>query len=111
MKRILMLVSLGALLYQTGCTSKHEEEKEEPVHYSVTSPLQKDTTIVKEYVSQIRAISHIELRALERGYLQKIYVDEGQTVKKGQLMFQIMPMVYQAEQQKAQAEANFAEID
>jgi membrane fusion protein (multidrug efflux system) len=38
-------------------------------------------------------------------------VDEGQTVKKGQLMFQIMPMVYQAEQQKAQAEANFAEIE
>jgi len=32
-------------------------------------------------------------------------------VKKGQLMFQIMPMVYQAEQQKAQAEANFAEIE
>lgn len=111
MKRILMLVSLGALLYQTGCTSKHEEEKEEPVNYLVTSPLQKDTTIVKEYVSQIRAISHIELRALERGYLQKIYVDEGQSVKKGQLMFQIMPMVYQAEQQKAQAEANFAEIE
>lgn len=111
MKRILMLVSLGALLYQTGCTSKHEEEKEEAVNYLVTSPLQKDTTIVKEYVSQIRAISHIELRALERGYLQKIYVDEGQVVKKGQLMFQIMPMVYQAEQQKAQAEANFAEIE
>lgn len=111
MKRILMLMSLGALLYQTGCTSKHEEEKEEEVKYLVTSPLEKDTLITKEYVSQIRAISHIELRALERGYLQKIYVDEGQMVKKGQLMFQIMPLVYQAETQKAQAEANFAEIE
>lgn len=110
MKKVLMLMSLGALLYQTGCQSKHEE-KEEEVTYRVSSPLQKDTLITKEYVSQIRAISHIELRALERGYLQKIYVDEGQTVKKGQLMFQIMPLVYQAEQQKAQAEANFAEIE
>lgn len=110
MKKILMLMSLGALLYQTGCASKHEE-KEEEVNYLVTSPLQKDTLINKEYVSQIRAISHIELRALERGYLQKIYVDEGQMIKKGQLMFQIMPMVYQAEAQKAQAEANFAEIE
>jgi membrane fusion protein (multidrug efflux system) len=43
MKRILMLVSLGALLYQTSCTSKHEEEKEKEVNYLVTSPLQKDT--------------------------------------------------------------------
>jgi membrane fusion protein (multidrug efflux system) len=110
MKKILMLMSLGALLYQTGCASKHEE-KEEEVKYLVTSPLQKDTLINKEYVSQIRAISHIELRALERGYLQKIYVDEGQMIRKGQLMFQIMPMVYQAEAQKAQAEANFAEIE
>jgi membrane fusion protein (multidrug efflux system) len=110
MKKILMLISLCALLCQTGCESK-KEEKEEEVHFLVTSPLKKDTTITKEYVSQIHAISHIELRALEKGYLQKIFVDEGQFVRKGQPMFQIMPMLYEAEQQKAQAEANFAEIE
>jgi len=110
MKRILMFMSLCALFLQTSCESK-KEEKEEETKFLVTSPLEKDTLITKEYVSQIRAISHIELRALERGYLQKIYVDEGQFIRKGQLMFQIMPMLYQAEQQKAQAEANFAEIE
>jgi len=110
MKRILMVVSLGAILFATGCESK-KEEKEEEVDYLVTSPLQKDTLVTKEYVAQIHAISHIELRALEKGYLQKIYVDEGQSVKQGQLMFQIMPMIYEAETQKAQAEANFAEIE
>jgi len=51
------------------------------------------------------------VRALEKGYLQKIFVDEGQLVNHGQLMFQIMPMLYQAELQKAQAEAKFAEIE
>jgi membrane fusion protein (multidrug efflux system) len=51
------------------------------------------------------------MRALEKGYLEKIFVDEGQYVKKGQMMFQIMPMVYQAEMQKAKAEADFAEIE
>lgn len=110
MKRILMVISLCALLLDTSCESK-KEEKEEEVKYLVTSPLQKDTLITKEYVAQIHAISHIELRALEKGYLQKIYVDEGQLVKKGQLMFQILPMIYEAETQKAQAEANFAEIE
>src|SRR6185295_13704838 len=79
--------------------------------YSATSPLKKDTLITREYVCQIRSILHIELRALERGYLQEIFVDEGQFVKKGQLMFKIMPILYQAELQKAQAEANFAEIE
>ncbi|MCF0058798.1 efflux RND transporter periplasmic adaptor subunit [Dyadobacter sp. CY356] len=110
MKRILMVISLCALLLHTSCESK-KEEKEEETDYQVTSPLLRDTLVTKEYVAQIHAISHIELRALEKGYLQKIYVDEGQSVKKGQLMFQIMPMIYQAEAQKAQAEANFAEIE
>jgi membrane fusion protein (multidrug efflux system) len=110
MKRILMVISLCALLLDTSCESK-KEEKEEEVKYLVTSPLQRDTLITKEYVAQIHAISHIELRALEKGYLQKIYVDEGQLVKKGQLMFQIMPMIYEAETRKAEAEANFAEIE
>lgn len=110
MNRILMFISLCATLYATSCESK-KEEKEEEVDYLVTSPLQRDTLVTKEYVAQIHAISHIELRALEKGYLQKIYVDEGQSVKQGQLMFQIMPMIYEAETQKAQAEANFAEIE
>ncbi|GAB4019693.1 efflux RND transporter periplasmic adaptor subunit [Spirosoma koreense] len=94
----------------TSC-SHQEEEKEEEVKYSVTSPLQKDTTITNQYVCQIRSIQHIELRALEKGYLQKIFVDEGQHVKKGQLMFQILPIQYQAELQKAEAEANFVGVE
>lgn len=94
----------------TGCSS-HKEEEEEETKFLVTNPLRKDTTVTREYVCQIRSIQHIELRAMEKGYLQKISVDEGQFVKQGQLMFQIMPMLYKAELQKAQAEANFAEIE
>ncbi|MVM30495.1 efflux RND transporter periplasmic adaptor subunit [Spirosoma sp. HMF4905] len=112
MKRILMLMlmSLCALLGYTSCSHK-EEEKEEEIKYSVSSPLQTDTTITNQYVCQIRSIQHIELRALEKGYLQKIFVDEGQYVKKGQLMFQILPIQYQAELLKAEAEANFVGVE
>lgn len=110
MRITLIFISLYAVLCTAGCGSK-KEEKEEETKFLVTSPLKKDTMIMREYVCQIHAISHIELRALEKGYLQNIFVDEGQAVKKGQLMFQIMPLLYQAEMQKAQAEANFAEIE
>jgi len=105
-----MFASLVTLLCYTGCASK-KEEKEEEVKFAVTSPLKKDTIAMREYVCQIRSIQHIELRALEKGYLQEIFVDEGQFIHKGQLMFQIMPMLYKAELQKAEAEANFAEIE
>lgn len=109
MKRILMLTGL-CILGLSGCKS-NEEEKEVATTLLATSPLKIDTTIVKDYVCQIHSIQHIEIRALEKGYLQKIYVDEGQFVKKGQLMFQILPLMYQAETEKAKAEANFAAIE
>ena len=38
-------------------------------------------------------------------------VDEGEHVREGQLMFRIRPVLYQAEVQRAQAEAQFAEIE
>ena len=59
-------MSLFLLVLQTGCNSK-EEKKEEVVEFLVTSPIVKDTTVTKDYVCQIHAISHIELRAQERG--------------------------------------------
>ncbi|WP_026705190.1 efflux RND transporter periplasmic adaptor subunit [Flavobacterium soli] len=110
MKRILILMSLSVLLLTASCKTEHKEhEKEE--QFLVTNPIRKDTVVTKDYVSQIQASRHIELRALERGYLQKIFVDEGQFVKQGQILFQIMPKLYEAEMEKAKAEASFAEIE
>ncbi|WP_394333224.1 efflux RND transporter periplasmic adaptor subunit [Lacinutrix venerupis] len=98
------------LIFLASC-EKHKAEKHEETSFLVTNPIKKDTSITKDYVSQIHAIRHIELRALEKGYLKHIYVDEGQHVKKGQQMFQIMPNIYQAELQKAKAESSVAEIE
>ncbi|WP_439882890.1 efflux RND transporter periplasmic adaptor subunit [Pontibacter sp. MBLB2868] len=112
MKRILMLGGVCAMLCHTSCTStKGEEKKEAETEFLVTSPVKMDTTITENYVSQIQSIRHIEVRAQEKGYLEKIFVDEGQHVKKGQLLFQIMPNLYEAELQKAQSEANYAQIE
>ncbi len=110
MNRIFLFVGLCAVLCAASCTTK-KEQKEEQAKLLVTSPLQLDTAIVNQYVCQIHSIQHIELRAQERGYLQKIYIDEGQFVKAGQLLFQIMPTLYEAEYQKAQAEVSLAEIE
>ena len=110
MKRILMLMSVCILFVNASC-KKEEKEKEEKTAFLATNPIVKDTVVTKDYVAQIQSIRHIELRALERGYLQKIYIDEGQFVKQGQILFQIMPKMYEAEMQIAKAEANFAEIE
>ncbi len=110
MKRIAMLLGLCALLCHAACTSK-KEEKEEEEKYTVTTPLKIDTSFTKEYVSQIKSVRNIEIRAQEKGFLQNIYVDEGQFVKAGQVLFRIMPKMYEAELIKAQAEEKSLEIE
>lgn len=110
MKRLLPPLCLLALAAWAGCTSE-QKAKEEESKYAVTNPVRMDTSFAKEYVSQIRSIRNIEIRALEKGYLQNIYVDEGQYVTAGQVLFRIMPKIYEAELLKAQAEAKTAEIE
>lgn len=110
MRRIITSILWTTILCFSSC-SEHELKKEEEITFSVTNPIQVDTIIYKEYVAQIHSANHIELRSQEKGYLQKIFVDEGQFVKKGQLMFKLMPAIYEAEVSKAKAELNFAEIE
>jgi len=105
-----MLIGLCALVCSIGCNPK-TEEKETPEKYTVTAPLKVDTIFTKEYVSQIKSIRNIEIRAQEKGILENIYVDEGQYVKAGQLLFRIMPKIYEAELSKQQAEARQASIE
>ncbi|NDF99050.1 MAG: efflux RND transporter periplasmic adaptor subunit [Chitinophagia bacterium] len=110
MKGVNLIASMAISILLISCSHPAEQQEEE-MEFVVSSPLQTDTTIYKEYVAQIRSANHIELRSQEKGYLEKIFVDEGQFVKKGQLMFKLTPVIYQAEVDKAKAEVEAAEIE
>ena len=77
----------------------------------VTRPQAKDVTLTQPYVCQIRSQRHIEVRALEGGYLESISVKEGQGVKKGDSMFKIVPTLFQAKLDAENAEAKFAQLE
>lgn len=110
MKRVVSGVVLSAILLLFSCNEKKEEKQEDSV-YPVTSPLKMDTIINKDFVAQIQSVKNIEVRAQEKGFLEKIYVDEGQYVRAGQTLFRIMPQIYQAELLKARAEVEQASIE
>ena len=77
----------------------------------VTTPVRKDVISTQRYVSQIHSCKHIEVRALEGGYLEEVRINEGEMVKKGDLMFKIVPTLYQARLDSEIAEANRMEIE
>lgn len=94
-----------------SCSKKEAENKELESEFTATTALVKDTVFTKEYVSQIRSLKNIEIRAQEKGYLEKVYVDEGQYVHAGQPLFKTMASLHQVDLLKAQAEAKAAEIE
>ncbi len=110
MKESVLFTGFIALFCLISCNNK-KEEKEEAIKYTVTNAMVIDTSFTKEYVSQIKSVRNIEIRAQEKGFLQNIYVDEGQFVQAGQILFRIMPKIYEAELMKAQAEAKGSEIE
>ncbi|MFV4649248.1 efflux RND transporter periplasmic adaptor subunit, partial [Mycobacterium tuberculosis] len=57
-----------------------------------------------DYVGQFIAVDSVDVRPRVSGYLQSVAFKDGQTVKKGQLLFVIDPRPYQAlvDQSKAQ---------
>lgn len=111
MNRIAFLIGLLLLLTLEACQTETHVTHEEIPRLLVSKPVVRDTTITRTYVCQIHASKHIELRALEQGYLQHISVVEGQTVTAGQPMFKILPNVYEAELQKMKAEAEVVRIE
>src|SRR5262245_43788858 len=116
-------IILGLVFFsQSGCVTQadsqevsHAESKGEGAHHEhtivVTSPVRKDVVSTQPYVCQIHSCQHIEVRALEGGYLEKIYVKEGQKVKKGELMFKILPVLYQARKESEEAEVQRLQIE
>jgi membrane fusion protein (multidrug efflux system) len=105
--------ALGLALLSLSLPACHREEgpQEHQQKILVTTPKAKDVTLTRQYVCQIHAQRHINVRALQDGYLQEILVNEGQAVKKGDLLFKILPTLYQARYKAEAAEAKVAELE
>lgn len=93
---LVVLLALAA-----GCRSP-AEELERPEAYLVTSA-RKGGVFEREYVGQVQAVQHVELRARLKGFIESIAVDEGQRVKAGQLILTISARELQQELKKAHA--------
>jgi membrane fusion protein (multidrug efflux system) len=105
------LYLLVAIPLFAACANHEVPTVEHESKILVTRPVQREVSIARDYVCQIHSKRHIEVRALEQGYVKEVAVTEGQRVDEGQLMFEILPVVYQAELERAEAEATAAHVE
>ncbi|MDD2738233.1 MAG: efflux RND transporter periplasmic adaptor subunit [Methylomonas lenta] len=101
---------LALCLIMASCTPEKDSNKK-PDSYEVISPLVKDTSYTSNYVAEIQSVRYVEVRSKIKGFIEKNYVDEGQSVKKGQLLFTLSFLEFEKELQKANADYKGALAD
>ena len=79
--------------------------------YPVLTIIPQSTTLYDDYPATVQGQQNIEIRPKIDGYIEKIYVDEGATVRKGQLLFYIQAPQYEQGVRTAQATINIAQAD
>jgi membrane fusion protein (multidrug efflux system) len=108
---VALFLALVPIPFLSGCNA-HEEQSEQDEHtIVVTSPKLMDVVLTQPYVCQIHSRRHIEVCALQTGYLEAIPVKEGQEVKEKQVMFSVMPILYKAKWDAEVAEAKLAGLE
>lgn len=107
--KISLVLCIAVCLLTVSCTYKKEAESVDT--HKVIYPILEDVTYSNKYVAQIQSVNYVEIRSKIRGYIGKIYVDEGQPVKKGQLLFALTHNVFEKELQKANAAFRSAVAD
>ena len=104
-------VGLGLLLTLSACES-NVYKPPPPPKVTVARPERRPVTGYLEFTGNTRAINTVTLRARVQGYLDKVFFQDGDRVKKGQLLFLIQRNTYedqlnQAAAQILQYEANY----
>ncbi len=105
MRHLTALTILGLTATLGGCITKGDSVNSENdvQSFPVVQLAVTDTVLHHHYVADIQAVRNVEVRARINGFLNKIYVDEGQHVTKGQLLFSLNDEELQAGLARAKA--------
>jgi membrane fusion protein, multidrug efflux system len=112
MKTTFHIGSLAVItLFLFSCSNREQAVTNKPQEFPITEVSRKDTVLFHEYVTDIHAVRHVEVRARVQGYLDHIYIDEGKPVKAGQLLFKINDQEYKSKVAEARASVNSSLAD
>lgn len=106
------LTAVGCVIATGMATAQDKRPPEKaPRRIVVTTPLVKDVVLTQQYVGKIHAQRHIDVRALATGYIESVLIKEGQAVKKGEVLFRVLPTLYRARLEVARAELQIAQLE
>lgn len=103
----IILISCGEDKPKTNATAQATEIKD----YQVIQIEPRPFTLSSDYPATIEGQQNIEIRPKIDGYIQKMYVDEGASVKAGQMLFHISAPQYEEDVRTAHANIQIAQAN
>ncbi len=98
--RLVLLVCCLALLSSCGQGDKSTGTAPE---FAVIEVKTTTANLTNSYPATIKGKQDVEIRPMVSGFITKLHVDEGSVVRKGQVLFSIDPVQYQAAVNSAKA--------
>lgn len=112
-KRNFLLGSILLLLFIASCENKQAQAPvaDQVKAYPVTAISASDVELNSVYPAVLKGEQDIDIKARVEGYIDKIFVDEGSVVKKGQPLFKINSPSSVQMVENAKANYNTAKLD
>jgi len=95
--------ALALTVLALGCSSQPPAAPPPPA-VTVAEVPQRDITDWDEFTGRLEAVDAVQIRPRVSGYIRRVAFDEGNGVRKGQVLFEIDPRPYEAELARAEAE-------
>lgn len=111
LKSIITLCFAMVLLSSCGNKQDNQQAQMPPATFPVAQIAHKTITGYQEYPTNIEGIVNSHVRAKISGYIQKVFVDEGQKVTKGQTLFKLETQSLSQDAGAAKARINVAQVE
>ncbi|NRD24461.1 efflux RND transporter periplasmic adaptor subunit [Winogradskyella litoriviva] len=108
----LLMLSVFLVIVSCGNSEQNKPAAEAPPAPFPVSQLQvKTVTGYTDYPATIEGRVNSDVRAKTSGYIEKVYVDEGQKVRKGQVLFKLETQSLSQDAGAAKAQVNVAQVE
>lgn len=109
---ILSIFILSALILSScGDQAQGKQQAQGPKPFPVTKAVTRTITGYDSYPASVEGVINSEIRPKVQGYITEVLVDEGQKVKKGQLLFKLETESLSQEAEAAKANVNAAKVE
>ncbi|MFA5297191.1 MAG: efflux RND transporter periplasmic adaptor subunit [Lutibacter sp.] len=106
------VVTILLVVISVSCKNNQPQQQAKgPIPFKVQTVKKQDAVVYRKYSANLEGQQNVEIRPKVIGFIQKIYIDEGQVVKKGQLLFKLETAILSQDASAAKARVSAAQVD